>query len=311
MFFRSPAVAPARLALAAVFSIFAANALAEDDGYVVYLSEYISGDYYVAALGDVDTDTPVSIQPRKLRLPWRFRRNVELGNHDVSADGQHIVFAARDTDDYDWDIFAGTIDLRYRRIRNVQRVVDSAGSRDEDPRFSWDGTQIVYKCGGSICVYPDFIYENPVVPSSCELWAPSIDQSGFNISYTKRCEEASGDRIYQYNLITGRETMIPAGSAATDRFSWYLDDGRIIYSHISSLTSGSSLWIHDAGSISLLHNRTVSDDDPYPDKHDRNHIAFIGWENGGYNLFIYRRDRDNSVRLTDGRPILSPVLFRQ
>ena len=54
MFFRS--VAAVRLALAAVLSIFAATAFAEDDGNVVYLSEYLYGDYYVAALGDVDTD---------------------------------------------------------------------------------------------------------------------------------------------------------------------------------------------------------------------------------------------------------------
>ena len=236
---------------------------------------------------------------------------MELGNHDVSTDGRQIVFAARDTDDYDWDIFTGSIDLERRRIRKVRRIVSGADSRDEDPRFSWDGTQVVYKCSGNICVYPEFVYQNPVVPSSCELWAPSIDQSGFNISYTKRCEEAAGDRIYQYNLITGRETMIPAGSGATDRFAYFLDDGRIVYSHISSPSSGSSLWIYDSGSVFLLHDRTVSDDDSYPDKHDRNHIAFIGWENGGYNLFMYRRDRHDSVRLTEGRPILSPVLFRQ
>ena len=50
---------------------------------------------------------------------------------------------------------------------------------------------------------------------------------------------------------------------------------------------------------------------PSPDKHNFNHIAFIGWENDGYNLFMYRQMSTDSVRLSQGLPMLAPVLFRQ
>ncbi len=91
----------------------------------------------------------------------------------------------------------------------------------------------------------------------------------------------------------------------------YLQDGRIVYSHIDSNTSTSSLWTHDYGFVLSPHDRTSSDGDPYPDKHNFNHIAFIGWENDGYNLFMYRQMSTDSVRPSQGLPMLAPVLFRQ
>jgi hypothetical protein len=299
----------ARTALAVLLALLSGAAHAESDGHVLYLSEYLYGDYYYAALGDVDR-YPRPIRPRKLQLPGSFRAGVELGNHDVSPSGKTIVFAARNTVDYDWDIYTGTIDLRSERIRDVKRIVRNVGTRDEDPRFSWDGSQIVYKCAGDICMYPDLLYQNPIVASWCELWGPSMDASGYRVSFTKRCEGASDDRIWQFDLLAGVESPVPKEDGATDRFAQFLDDGRIVYSHIGADVRESSLWVYDSGSVSLLHDRTESDDDPYVDKHDRNHIAFIGWSDDGYSLYIYRRSRGDSVRLSYGLRILAPVLFR-
>jgi hypothetical protein len=295
--------------LAVLLALLSGTAHAQADGNVLYLSEYLYGDYYYAALGDIDR-YPRPIRPRKLRLPSSFRAGVELGNHDVSRDGKTIVFAARYTTDYDWDIYTGTIDLSNQRIHSVNLLVRTIGARDEDPRFSWDGTQIVYKCAGDICMYPDLLYTNPVVASWCELWGPSLDPSGYRIAYTKRCGPSSDDKVWQFDLLTGVESAVPSDDGSTDRFAHFLDDGRIVYSHIGPDGAEASLWIHDSGYVSLLHDRTDSDDDPYPDKHDRDHIAFIGWDIDGYSLYVYRQSRGDSVRLSYGRPILAPVLFR-
>jgi len=160
---------------AAFILLFASRpALAQADGYVLYLNEYLTGDYYYAPLSAIDSESPPLVNSRQLRLPRGFRRGVELGNADVSIDGTTIVFAARSTVDLDWDIYTGTIDRFRRRIRNVQGLIQTAGGRDEDPRVSWDGASVVYKCDGNICIYPE-IYPNPVVESWCELWAPSFD----------------------------------------------------------------------------------------------------------------------------------------
>ena len=73
---------------------FSTSAFAQDDGYVLYLSEYLYGDFYFASLGDVDGKKVRRIRPRKLRLPKSFRSQAEIGNPDVSIDGKSIVFAA-------------------------------------------------------------------------------------------------------------------------------------------------------------------------------------------------------------------------
>jgi hypothetical protein len=285
-------------------------ALAQNDGYVLFLDEYLSGDFYVASLGDVDRSRPRSVSPRQLRLP-RSYSNLELGNGDVSYQGRRFVFGARNTTDFDWGIYEGRIDVGKRRIRNVHPLIQNAGVREEDPRYSWDGQQIVYKCNGNICIWPE-TRPNPVVASACELWAPAFDATGFVVSYVKRCGPTTSDRIFEFNLLTGQETEVPNVGGGPDRFAQFLDDGRIVYSHVdlTSAPSNASLWVYDSGTVALLHDRTGSDDDPYPDKHDRNHIAFIGWEDGGYHLFVYRRSRANSVRLTRGIGVLGPVLFR-
>ena len=141
--------------LAASSLVLSRTALAQSDGYVLFLDEYLTGDYYFASLWDLDGENPPQIFPRKLRLPRSLRRNIEIGNADVSPDGSTMVFAARKTSDYDWDIYYGTIDARRSRIRNVGLMVRNVGGRDEDPRFSWDGTSVVYKCSGNICIYPE------------------------------------------------------------------------------------------------------------------------------------------------------------
>ncbi len=298
------------LAACALFA--AGSASAQSDGYVLFLDRYLSGDYYYAPLGDVDAQNPQQIRPRRLRMPSAFRRSTEIGNADVSPDGSTIVFAARRTDDYDWDIYTGTLDFSRNRIRNPQLLIRNAGTRDEDPRYSWDGGAIVYKCAGNICIYPE-LYPNPVVISWCELWAPSFSPTGFEISYVKRCGAGDSDRVWEYDLTRRSESIVPHANEGPDRFPFYLDDGRIVYSHLDNDSGQASLWVNDTGYVSLLHERTRSDDDPYPDKTDRNHIAFIGWNDRSnfYDLYMYRMSSSDSVRLSRGTPVLGPVLFRR
>ena len=296
---------------------------ASDDGYVLYLSKYLDGDYYVAPLGDVDVAKPRVIRPKKLRFPKRFRSLVLIGNQDVSPNGRNIVFAA--SRKADWDIYTGVLDLDRSRITDVVLLIKNSfgndPTRDEDPRYSWDGSQIVYKCAFDICIYDQQGEITKVAESPCELWAPSFDPSGYWVSYAKRGDEMDGgcdddpqkDRIWVKNLQNQGVSEFPLGTdnGGPDRFAHYLGDNRVVYSHIDGATLGASLWIHEGGAVELLHNETVSDDDAYPDKHDANHIAFVGWQPGGYQFFIYRVDQGDAVRLSRNLPVLAPVLFRQ
>ena len=279
-----------------------------DDGYVLFFDEYLYGDFYYAPVGDVDRSEPKQISPRRLRLPWYFSYNYEIGNADVSVQGRTLVFAARRKDELDWGVYTGEIDLRRRRIRNVKPLIQNSGVREEDPKFSWDGRQVVYKCDGNICIYPAIV-PNPVVESWCELWAPSFSATGFAVSYTKRCDGGDSDRIWIYDIVTRQETPVPNNDGGPDRFAHFLDDGRVVYSHIDPQPWRSSLWVYDSGVTYLLHDQTGSDDDAYPSKHNRAHIAFIGWEDDGYSLYVYRQSLRDAVRLTRGIGVLGPMLF--
>jgi hypothetical protein len=273
-----------------------------DVSYVLYLDRYVSGDFYLARLPDLVPDNPDPVNPEIVTLK-KFKG--KLGNPDVSADGRTIVFGALVRND--WNIYTGDLDVVTREVTNINPLADRRGVREEDPRYSWDGQQVVYKCDGDICLFPE-IAPNPVVSSGCELWGPSFHPAGTRVSYTARCGADQTDRIFIYDWGTGQTTAVPNLDGGPDRFSHFLGDGRLVYSHLDPQDGTASLWSYAGGNSSLLHDRTISDDDSYADKRDWEYLAFIGYQ-GGYNLFIYRGSRMDSVQLTQDRPVLGPVVF--
>jgi hypothetical protein len=293
-----------------------------NNGLVVYLSAYLSGDYYYAPVPDLvpEQSQQQHIQPVKLSLPKDFRRSVELGNHDISADGQIIVFAARTKRGKNWDIYTGTPDYDRAEITNVQRIIHESGAREEDPRFDWSRDasglhRVVYKCDGDICIY-DGSVTKVVEEAACELWAPSFNSEGTAVSYVQRCDGPESDRIwYAYlNAPYDREEVPRPGNAGgPDRFSHFLDSDSLVYSHIMPDSGAAALWRYDGSSGNLaqltFNENTNSDDDAYPDKSNPGRIAYIGWQEGtGYNLFIYENQR--SHKLSHGVPMLAPAIFR-
>jgi hypothetical protein len=303
-------------------ALLAPSSHAADNGLVVYLSAYLSGDYYYAPVPDLlpNESQQEHIQPIQLSLPRDFRRSVELGNHDISADGQIIVFAARTKRRQDWDIYTGTPDYDQAEITNVQRIIHESGVREEDPRFDWtrDSSglhRVVYKCDGDICIY-DGAITKVVAEADCELWAPSFNSEGTAVSYVRRCDGRDSDRIwYAYlNAPYDREEVPRPGNAGgPDRFSHFLDSDSLVYSHIMPDTGAAALWRYDGSSGSLtqltFNTNTNSDDDAYPDKSNPGRIAYIGWQEGtGYNLFIY--ENQQSYKLSNGVPMLAPAIFR-
>ncbi len=270
--------------------------------YVLYLDEYITGSYYLAALPDLQADQPAPISPRQVALK-NFRGR--LGNPDVSPDGRRIVFAGLLRND--WGIYTGKLDVMRSQVTDIVALANRRGIREEDPRFSWDGQQVVYKCNGHICLYPERV-PGPVVASACELWGPAFHPAGTRLAYTARCGAPESDRIHVYDLATGQTQVVANADGGPDRFAHFRGDGTLIYSHLDPAAGDASLWRYAGGQTALFHDRTVSDDDPYADKTDWEYLAFVGYEEG-YNLFIYRESRGDSVRLSQGLPVLGPVIF--
>jgi hypothetical protein len=270
--------------------------------YVLYLDEYITGGYYLAALPDLQSDQPAPISPRRVTLK-NFRGR--LGNPDVSADGRRIVFAGLLRNE--WGVYAGKLDVIRSEVTDIVALANRRGIREEDPRFSWDGQQVVYKCAGDICLHPERA-PGPVVVSACELWGPSFHPAGTRLAYAARCGAPESDRIHVYDLATGQTQVVANADGGPDRFPHFRGDGALIYSHLDPAAGEASLWRYAGGQTTLFHDRTVSDDDPYADKTDWEYLAFVGYQER-YNLFIFRESRRDSVRISQSVSVLGPVIF--
>lgn len=287
---------------------------AEQPNYVAFLDDYPKGRFHLAALPCL-AEAEVSVaSPRQLglNLPRKLRRTFQVGNGDVYNDSgkRRIVFGGRASPRDYWGIYEGVIDVGRGSITDIRIVVDTPSVREEDPRFSSDGQWIVYKRNGEIwrvsaqdpLAVPELFRRD----DGCELWAPSMYANV--VSYAKRCDGAP-DRIV-YHIEGAPPQVLPSLGDGPDRFAHFTLTGDVVYSHFDTAAGESSLWLYIPGaSPQLLHDETRSDDDPYAERHGNEYIAFSGWADDRYNLYVLRRSLQDAVKITDGMNVLGPILF--
>jgi hypothetical protein len=284
--------------------------------YVLFLDDYPTGQFELAALPCLYDAAPGTVSPRgvALDLPRRDRQGFQVGNGDVYFDGstRWIVFGGRTGANEYWGIYRGVLDVSRGLITNITALVNTPFVREEDPRFSTDGRWIVYKRDGEIWRV-DALSPN-AVPSlfhretGCELWAPSMYANV--VSYVRRCnDDPSSDRIV-YHLEGNAPVIVPSYGGGPDRFAHFTQYGDLVYSHVDAADDTASLWTYIPGAYPvLLHQQTTSDDDPYAERNGYEYVAFSGWGNDRYDLYVYRRTLQSAVRLTSGINVLGSVLF--
>ena len=300
----------------AVLAAFACGAAMAQPDFAIFLDSYPRGSLHLVELPDLDAPRVKTVrsEPLSLDLPRKYRRKFQVANGDVHSDGSNrrIVFGGRTSSNSSWDIYLADVDVATGTLGNVRELIANRNIREEDPRFSWDGLQVVYKCDGKIClINTDGTGEREIVAKNgCELWAPALDSSGFVVTYVERCGDAESDRIVRYSMLSGQSTVVPNTGGGPDRFPHFTVTGEIVYSHIDRDTDTASLWLYiDGSGTALLHDETSSDDDPYAYRIDRDYLAFIGWEQDVYSLYMYRMGSQQAVRLTQGVNVLGPILF--
>jgi hypothetical protein len=282
--------------------------------YVVFLDGYPKGRFYLAVLPCLSGAQVQVATPRELALdlPRKLRRTFQVGNGDVFNDGdrRRIVFGGR-TDSRDhWGIYDGVIDVDRGIIRDIRALVSTPSVREEDPRFSSDGQWIVYKRNGEIWrvstqdpfAVPELFHSE----DGCELWAPSMYANA--VTYARRCR-GQPDRIVYHVEGTLPQALQSLGDGP-DQFAHFTLTGDVVYSHFDTSENRSSLWLYNPGARpQLLHDETSSDDDPYAERDGNGYIAFGGWGDGRYDLYVFRRSVGNAVRITDNINVFGPILF--
>ena len=286
----------------------------EQPDYVVFLDDYPQGRFQLAVLPCLSgTDVEiVNTRELGLDLPRRLQRRFQVGNGDVYNDGgrRRIVFGGRATSKDYWGIYQGVVDLDREVITDIRVLVNTPFVREEDPRFSSDGQWIVYKRNGEIWrmhsqdpfAVPDLLDQE----DGCELWAPSMYANA--VTYTRRCD-GDVDRIV-YHREGALPQILPSLGDGPDQFAHFTQTGDVVYSHFDTSDGKSSLWLFIPGSVpQFLHDETISDDDPYADRSGNDYIAFAGWGDGRYDLYVFRRSVQNAVKITENINVLGPILF--
>eukprot|EP01059_Diplonema_ambulator_P001699 TRINITY_DN11434_c0_g1_i4.p1 TRINITY_DN11434_c0_g1~~TRINITY_DN11434_c0_g1_i4.p1 ORF type:complete len:504 (+),score=38.41 TRINITY_DN11434_c0_g1_i4:179-1513(+) len=247
------------------------------------------------------------------------------GNPDVSPDGKTIVWGAITKATNSWDIYMGDLNVTGGVIANVRQIVAS-DNREEDPRFNYDGTAIVYKSGKSWVtpiVYNINMYnvntKFEVTAAKCvcsggcqscdhcELWGPVFHPCGKQIAYAKRsCSNTEdSDDVFIQDLDTAVETRV-TNNTIPDMFQHYQRDGTLIFSRKEA--GRDNLYVYN-GSTSLFLDHTVSDDDPYAFKDTTDYLMFIGNPSPGYDIYVRRAPQNDVVQLTNSSDVLGPVVF--
>ncbi len=295
--------------------------------YAIFLDGYPTGRWQLLELPCLDTQPESPATPRELALdlPKNQRRKFQIANGDVFYSGgqYRFVFAGRTGPGDHWGIWGGVLDISGGRITEIHPIVRTAGTREEDPRFSVDGQSIVYKSDGTIRIvspvddwggpYADYLFADA---TGCELWVPAMLATG-TVAYVRRCgqdelEWDQSDRVVYDS--GGTQTELPSLGGGPDRFSHFTPFGDLVYSHLDTSAGRASLWYYNPGNEPYqLLDWTESDDDPFADR-QTDYIAFSGWGGDGYDLYVTRLSTLASglpfaVKVTDGINVLGTVTF--
>lgn len=248
----------------------------------------------------------------------------KCGNLDVTADGKKIVFAYNDKDN--WDIAMGDLNLNDYTIDNIKYILATEEHREEDPRFSWDGTKIVLKRDFDIYIYD--IEEEILIPDeelpnlprdgiSNEDWGPCYNSDGTRIVFTRRLgNNDKKDEIFYYDL-TSNSLVEITDNNRPDRYPIFLPDERIVFSRYTRLTDD-DLYIYNLTNppeIRLYSSWFRSDADPYPVRDNPKYMIFISefwffwWT--WYDLYLLDLETNDNVRLSRYINIVGPTIFQK
>ncbi len=176
---------------------------------------------------DSQTKTVSSVLPKKF--------NGKSGNFDISRDGKTLVFSALVRNS--WNIYSASLNKRVRVNSLIERPF-----RDEDPRLSFDGNEIVYKSDNDIQLndavasshhakvvmkpndylenHYDFFIEDTnstngttvngqVVRSIEEEWAPSFSPDGRYVAFGRGTDhDANLGQIMLHDRYRGLTTFV-------------------------------------------------------------------------------------------------------
>lgn len=167
---------------------------------------------------------------------WSVRHPI---NANLSNDGRQITFMGI-APNGSWDIYIYTLGAAGEPVN----ITNSAGIRDEDPKFSFDGKSIVFKQGGQLALYDVGTNEVQKLTNYAdkELSMPYFNTAGNKII----CSIGGGynSSIGVYDIASKTLTSLYDRNSITEYYPVTLDDKNFYYSaHLSTLNRVDQLYL--------------------------------------------------------------------
>ncbi|SHF42560.1 WD40-like Beta Propeller Repeat [Caldanaerobius fijiensis DSM 17918] len=221
------------------------------------------------------------------------------GNFDVSQDGKMIVYASKETGQ--WQIYKAIVDGN--KLSNIFMLSDGI-SRSEDPRLSWDGKKVVYKRNNNIvvCDLNGTIIQQITNASDIENWAPCFAPDG-RIAFTRCLNEDSKIVIWD-----GSKEF----EAASGWYPAFGEDNSLYF--VNSPSSGEdNICCISPKSTSLkvlpINAYRKSNADPHWVLGTNNLLTFTSDRDGGYAGYIADLINNKVFKIVsdDSSPVLNPI----
>lgn len=206
-------------------------------------------------------------------------------NAHFSPDGTKIVFMGISQTNNSWDIFIFTLGTN---IQPTNLTQNSLG-RDEDPKFSFDGTKIIYKTNGILKEMntSGTILKTFTVPNS-EASMPYYTTDGNSIVYSGNESKNATADIIKYNILDGTTQSLATMVNINEYYPIVIDADTFLFSRSTTSDQVYLGYFNGTTAVKLPFNESDSDfSDAYPVD---NHIILISsTKKGGrgeYDLYL-------------------------
>ncbi len=267
-------------ALSAILFAHLRNSVPSLTGTLIY-HRYSSYDAWDASLWMVDLPSG-----RQTQVGAGWRGMVSPINAHFSADGQTITFMGSNSglSEKDWDVFVSQWDgAKWGEPTNL---TGPNGARDEDPKFSPDGSTIIYKENGVLAT----VSVNGGPKRYLTIGKPTSSMPYYRSNGKDILFERGGDI---YLLKDGVERKMYVGEGLSSYYPIGVDDHTYLYTRIQYNKHDSIMkgFYDGTPSENYFFNSTEWDtSDSFPYKDAKRVIFFVSGDemifHGGYNLAL-------------------------
>lgn len=206
-------------------------------------------------------------------------------NAHFSPDGTKIVFMGISQTNNSWDIFIYTLGTNNQPTNLTQNSL----GLDEDPKFSFDGTKIIYKTNGILKEMntSGTILKTFTVPNS-EASMPYYTTDGNSIVYSGNESNNSTADIIKHNILDGTTQSLAKMVNINEYYPIVIDADTFLFSRSTTSDQVYLGYFNGTTAIKLPFNESDSDfSDAYPVD---NHIILLSsTKKGGrgeYDLYL-------------------------